>query len=78
MFKKKDNETTARTKSAKADVDEADHAYEDSWYRSLKALAEARQADDDEKTVEEEAVEEEATEEEAVEEEAVEEEATEE
>ena len=62
MFKKKDNKTAARTKSAKADVDEADHAYEDSWYRSLKALAEARQAGNDGETAEEETAEEEVTE----------------
>jgi len=67
MFKKKDNKTAARTKSAKADVDEADHAYEDSWYRSLKALAEARQAGNEEETAEEETAEEETAEEEVTE-----------
>ena len=59
MFKNKNKEAIHRNRSAKADTDEADHAYEDSWYRSLKALAESRRADQDGETVEEEAVEEE-------------------
>jgi hypothetical protein len=74
MFKNKNNEATRRSRSAKADPDEADHAYEDSWYRSLKALAESRRADQDEETTDGEATDGEAVEEEAVEEEAVEEE----
>jgi hypothetical protein len=64
MFKNKNNEATRRNRSAKADPDEADHAYEGSWYRSLKALAESRRADQDEETTEGETVEEEAVEEE--------------
>lgn len=70
MFKNKNNEATRRNRSAKADPDEADHAYEDSWYRSLKALAESRRADQDKEITDGEAVE---VEEETVQEEAVEE-----
>ncbi len=48
MFKKKD----ADSDQTKATPVKDETAYEDAWYRSLKALAEATNQEDDEETAE--------------------------
>jgi hypothetical protein len=50
-----DDETTTSKPSGKQPSAKDEHAYEDSWYRSLKALAEARKGEPTDEDEDEEA-----------------------